>query len=1367
MNILPPLKKLLRRLLLLGSVCVLLLLVMAALLLGTASGLQGSLWLVQKFIPGELEFVNANGRLLDNFSFDAIEYQTADLEITISQIDFSWAPRSLLDETLHIRRLHMGKLNLTATSPEDPEPAPAALTLPEAVNLPVQIRLGEIIIDELRFESNGTQIPLRDIRLVAATAAGSEQAQSLSIQQLQLAGNEFEFSTTGNLGLGGQWPIDLQTDYTLQLAEQPEITGQAQIAGNTGLLTLVINLQQPAITQIDLELRNPLESLTWQSEVQVDALDLSPYGIADQRLGADLTGSGDLQAFDVTAEVNLSGAQNLEFDIALMLARGEQDWQLQKFNLHEKINDARLDLEGLVSLEAETNAPHVDLSGNFKLVQPLAADGEIIIAGELTDYSARINARLHERMPSVWELLINGDTGSAEIEKLHGQLIENDMASGEISLHGQADWQDELPTFDLNGHWNNIAYKLNETDSLRSADGTLSIKGNIDDYSAEITTRLEYPQVPLLDIQLNAHGNASQLQLQPLQIGLLGGQINIESRTSWAETHSIANSISTDFMANMIGLDPGQYWPDWPGELQGTLEGNTSIQLQAETAEWRVGIDTLVVNGQLRNYPLTLTGKAQLAIDDYRLQDVKLQSGDSRLLINGHVGNASNLNWQLDSDNLGEFLPDAGGSISSSGQLAGNINAPQVNFDIGAAAITTPWLSIAEISGKADINAASDRFTVDLDGRGLRQAEQQVDEVSLQVSGLLSQHSLKLNAVMPARSIELTGDGQWQNERWRFDLVQADFIDSLAGHWQLAEPARFIIATDDVDIEQHCWQQSPARACLAADWVAAGDWQARITADGVDLEQLIQANIDADKWTQDWEKFTGTIELELDAAGNSERIARADGELRLQNILLQPTAKAALDMPQLTMAIRDVNDTLVLNLAGTLAGEYPGDIDGMITLGSLKFSEIPTTSVRGNINAAVGDLSPLLQLYPRFDSKRAALTLALELSGQLNTPDINGNAELAIERFGIPELGIEMDELDISIKNTTTDIIDDLQLVVRTNSGPGNILVEGNIQWTENGLLIPELQINGEKFEIANLPEARVLVSPALELRLENQRIDVNGTVAIPEALLQPLYVVTSVPVSGDEIIIGETKPDDQPNPWDIFANIDLNLGDNVRVIASGFKGRVAGDLKLRQSPRSLSAQGELNLVDARYSAYGQELTVNRGTIIFSGQPIDNPAIDARASRSVSGVTVGVTATGSAQQPVVELFSTPSMSQANILSYMITGRPVSGGNADDGNMLLQAATSMGISGTESLRQDIASTFGLDDISLTGGTGADSNMSLTIGKYLAPDIYISYGAGLVESAVNTFRVRYDIYSFLSLEAEQGAGTGVDLLYQIER
>ncbi|MEX0951809.1 MAG: translocation/assembly module TamB domain-containing protein, partial [Gammaproteobacteria bacterium] len=832
----------------------------------------------------------------------------------------------------------------------------------------------------------------------------------------------------------------------------------------------------------------------------------------------------------------------------------------------------------------------------------------------------------------------------------------------------------ELPTFDLNGHWNNVAYKLNDTDSLRSAEGTLGIKGNIDDYRAEISTRIEYPQVPLLDIQLNAQGNTSQLQLQPLQIGLLDGQINIESRTSWADAHSTVNSISTDFLVNMSELDPGRYWPDWPGELQGKLEGNNTIHLQDETAEWKVGIDTLVVNGQLRDYPLTLTGQAQLAAGDYRLQDVKLQSGNSRLLVNGHVGDASELDWQLDSDDLGEFLPDAAGNISSSGQLAGNINAPRVNFDIDATAITTPWLSIAAVSGKADINAASDRFTVDLDGRGLRQAEQQVDEMSLQVSGLLSQHSLKLNAVMPARSIELAGDGQWQNERWQFDLAQADFVDNLAGHWQLAEPARFKFATDAVDIEQHCWQQSPARACIAADWVAAGDWQARISADGVDLEQLKQANIDADKWAQDWEKFAGTLELELDAAGNNERIERANGELRLQNILLQPTAKAELDMPALTMTLRDESDTLVLDLAGTLAGEYPGNIDGMITLGSLNFSDIPAASLRGNIDAAIGDLSPLLELYPRFDSQRAALKLALELSGQLNTPDINGNAELAIERFGIPELGIEMDELDISIKNSTTDTIDDLQLAVRANSGPGNILVEGNIQWTEDGLLIPGLQINGEKFEIANLPEARVLVSPALELQLVNQRIDVNGTVVIPEALLQPLYVVTSVPVSGDEIIIDETKPDQPPNPWDIFANIDLNLGDDVRVVASGFEGRIAGDLKLRQTPQSVSAQGELNLVDARYNAYGQELTVDRGTIIFSGQPIDNPAIDARASRSVSDITVGVTATGSAQQPVVELFSTPSMSQANILSYMITGRPVSGGNADDGNMLLQAAT---------------------------------------------------------------------------------------------
>lgn len=102
-------------------------------------------------------------------------------------------------------------------------------------------------------------------------------------------------------------------------------------------------------------------------------------------------------------------------------------------------------------------------------------------------------------------------------------------------------------------------------------------------------------------------------------------------------------------------------------------------------------------------------------------------------------------------------------------------------------------------------------------------------------------------------------------------------------------------------------------------------------------------------------------------------------------------------------------------------------------------------------------------------------------------------------------------------------------------------------------------------------------------------------------------------------------------------------------------------------------------------------------------------------------------------------------------------------------MLLQAATSMGIKNTESLRQSIAGSLGLDTLAIDTGSGTDEQdgTRLVIGKYLAPNLYISYGAGLVEAAANTVRLRYDITDYLSLEAEQGKGTGVDLLYQIER
>lgn len=65
-----------------------------------------------------------------------------------------------------------------------------------------------------------------------------------------------------------------------------------------------------------------------------------------------------------------------------------------------------------------------------------------------------------------------------------------------------------------------------------------------------------------------------------------------------------------------------------------------------------------------------------------------------------------------------------------------------------------------------------------------------------------------------------------------------------------------------------------------------------------------------------------------------------------------------------------------------------------------------------------------------------------------------------------------------------------------------------------------------------------------------------------------------------------------------------------------------------------------------------------------------------------------------------------------------------------------------------------------------GTTEEST-SLTLGKYLTPDLYVGYGVGLV-NAVNTIYIKYRLTRRLMFESNSSAlGYGVDLIYNIER
>ncbi|WP_163355934.1 translocation/assembly module TamB domain-containing protein, partial [Escherichia coli] len=66
---------------------------------------------------------------------------------------------------------------------------------------------------------------------------------------------------------------------------------------------------------------------------------------------------------------------------------------------------------------------------------------------------------------------------------------------------------------------------------------------------------------------------------------------------------------------------------------------------------------------------------------------------------------------------------------------------------------------------------------------------------------------------------------------------------------------------------------------------------------------------------------------------------------------------------------------------------------------------------------------------------------------------------------------------------------------------------------------------------------------------------------------------------------------------------------------AFGLKARLTGALKVAQSKQGLGLNGQVDIPRGEFKAYGQDLQVRKGQILFSG-PVDQPYLNIEAIRN-------------------------------------------------------------------------------------------------------------------------------------------------------
>ncbi|HBG08187.1 MAG: hypothetical protein A2075_18325 [Geobacteraceae bacterium GWC2_58_44] len=415
------------------------------------------------------------------------------------------------------------------------------------------------------------------------------------------------------------------------------------------------------------------------------------------------------------------------------------------------------------------------------------------------------------------------------------------------------------------------------------------------------------------------------------------------------------------------------------------------------------------------------------------------------------------------------------------------------------------------------------------------------------------------------------------------------------------------------------------------------------------------------------------------------------------------------------------------------------------------------------------------------------LDLDLKLAGTWSDPRIAGSLQLSKAGAYLPTAGIRVSDVQLMARLEGDQVrIDNFRAV----SGAGHI--EGNLEARLEGWQVAEYSgtLSGERFQTVYLPELQMVTSPQLSFKGGGDSVTLRGELRVPEMLVSGPPVRQIVTPSGDVIMEGAPPASEgKPFPLALDGRIRVVLGEKVEVKASGIDAQLGGSMDLvLQGVDSITSSGEIRVVKGRYRAYGMDLEIVRGRVYYVDDPVDQPTLDILALRKVGDVRAGVTVAGFLKAPIVKLYSEPPMPEVDILAYMVLGHPL-GASSEQGNMVAMAATSLfSLGESSSVQEQIKDRLGLSVLGVetvdTAGVGlmgykeipvtptgeaqarpAAAESLLTVGKYLTPQLYLSYGRSLITGG-NLFMLRYDISRRWQLETQSGSESGLDLYYKLE-
>jgi translocation and assembly module TamB len=715
----------------------------------------------------------------------------------------------------------------------------------------------------------------------------------------------------------------------------------------------------------------------------------------------------------------------------------------------------------------------------------------------------------------------------------------------------------------------------------------------------------------------------------------------------------------------------------------------------------------------------------------------------------------------LESRDLQDLHPDASGTLDVTAAFQGAVDMPVVSVELAGGEIEWLGHTLEKIAGdvQLDLSHPQHPSRIALEVSGLRaQDTLLIDNMTLTAAGTRAQHRVQLAGARTDAEWNLTVQGGLDdNLHWGGRLEDA--LLGLNGEplWQLRGAAIVTADARHARLAESCLDAEVfGQICVAAHWHADDGWQASLGLDHLDLHTLGEW-LSLDFVAQG--RLVGRVAARGDAAG-FDHLA---GDVELSAGSLAPSG-----FPDEPLVAWQHSTITLVGDSSQAAVEARVDVGEHGALeGQLRISwndEDPALDGRITVQLAQPELATIF--VPELARVEGRLGAAVDIGGTLSEPSLGGELYWENGAASMPTFGARAH--DIELRGTFSDHY--LQYTAAARAGDGELRSEGRFTLPPEPL-VGEVRLWGTDALVVNLPGTQVHADPELTLTYREDQVTVQGDVRIPygriTALSESELPTHVVQLSPDEVIVGAEGAAIERAEWPQWrVDIRLLIGPDFLVDVEGVAGAIEGDVRVIQEPDAeVMARGHVNIQEGSFTLFEQPLIIGEGRLLYSDSPIENPALDIRAELTTEDVKVGAIIRGSLIEPEVSLLSDPPMPEAEVLSYMITGRGLHDLRIDEADIVHSAANSIMMAAADLLGRQVGTRLGFDAIGATGGAQPGS-ADLVIGLHLGSRLFVSYGVGLYE-AISAMRLRYRLGRRWALEVVSGDVSSADVMATMER